>query len=303
MEGVTDAPMRALMTEHGGFSFCVTDFFRISQDVPYPRAIAEHVPELAFGSRTPCGVPIQVQFLGGDPEKLAESALRACSVGATAIDLNFGCPAPLVNRHDGGASLLKHPQRIRAIVSAVRKALPPTVPVSAKLRLGWDCVDDIHANADSAAEGGASWLTIHGRTKTQGYRPPAHWAPIGEVQRRLGLPIVANGDIWTMDDFARCRDETGCEHFMIGRSALANPNLPLLLSRALGLSTRQILPVDWLSLFRRYAEICKPFAENPNYTLCRIKQWLSLANVLRTNSWVEQLKRSKTLEELFALMS
>src|SRR5207248_8564004 len=96
--------------------------------------------------------------------------------------LNFGCPAKTVNRHDGGATLLKYPQRIRDIVRAVRAAVPGHVPVSAKMRLGWDSIDPIEENAAMAAEGGASWLTIHGRTRLAGYAPPIFWRPIGRVR-------------------------------------------------------------------------------------------------------------------------
>ena len=212
MEGVTDAPMRALLSEIGGFSFCVSEFLRISQELPPPKVFHAHVPELAKGSVTPAGLPVQFQLLGGNPELLAEAAWRACQAGACGIDLNFGCPAPIVNRHDGGAALLKYPERIRKIVEAVRQRVPKAIPVSVKLRLGWDSIDSIHRNAEEAAAGGADWLTIHGRTKVQGYTPPAYWKPIGEVQKRLGIAVVANGEIWSLEEFRRCRDETGCEH-------------------------------------------------------------------------------------------
>src|SRR5207237_5465230 len=122
---------------------------------------------------------------------------------------------------------------IRAIVAAVRAAVPEQVPVSAKLRLGWDDIHAIHVNADRAAEGGASWITIHARTKCQGYRPPAYWKPIGEVRSRLPIPVVANGEIWTLDDLRRCRDETGCQHFMLGRGAVADPALARAAAREL----------------------------------------------------------------------
>ncbi len=299
MEGVTDAPMRALMAERGGFSFCVSEFFRISQDVPYARTIAQHVPELVNKSRTPSGVPIQIQFLGGHAAKLAEAAVRSVSVGACAIDLNFGCPAPTVNRNDGGATLLKHPQRIREIVAAVRAALPAAIPVSAKLRLGWESMDDIHLNADMAAEGGASWITIHGRTKTQGYTPPAYWDPIGEVRRRLHIPVVANGEIWTLDDFRRCRDITGSEHFMLGRSALADPALVHKIARELGIAAPPPAAIDWHDLLARFAVLCEPYAENPQYTLCRMKQWLRMASNRKPISWINSARTQQTLDDFF----
>jgi tRNA-dihydrouridine synthase C len=227
MEGVTDASMRDLLTERGGFHFCVSEFLRISQDLLPPRSYFEHVPELKNLSRTPSGIPVQIQLLGGNEERLALSAQRAIKLGAKAVDLNFGCPAPTVNRHDGGASLLKYPDRIQAIVRGVRSAVPAEFPVSAKLRLGWESMDDILVNAEAAARGGASWITIHARTRMQGYTPPAHWKYIGQVNRelQLGIPIVANGEIWTLKDFLQCQDETGSEHFMLGRGALADPAL------------------------------------------------------------------------------
>src|SRR5262249_48036181 len=151
----------------------------------------------------------------------------------------FGCPAPTVNRNDGGATLLNHPCRIREIVSAVRSAVPKDIPVSAKIRLGWDSIDQVYENASMAAEGGASWLTIHARTRTQGYQPPVFYHPISVVRESLSIPVVANGDVFSLDDFLRCRDETGCMHFMIGRGALARPSLSYEIARELGLPSQE----------------------------------------------------------------
>src|SRR5580704_4865763 len=142
MEGVTDAPMRALQGATGAFTFAVSEFLRIAQVVPPKHVFYRHIPELRVGAKTPTGMPVQVQLLGGHAGRMAEGAVRAHQLGATAIDINFGCPARTVNRHDGGATLLQHPERIREIVAAVRAALPANLPVSAKLRLGWD---DVHA--------------------------------------------------------------------------------------------------------------------------------------------------------------
>jgi tRNA-dihydrouridine synthase C len=188
-----------------------------------------------------------VQLLGGDPERMALSAQVAVDCGARGIDINFGCPAPTVNRHDGGATLLKHPSRIREVVKAIRDALPPSIPVSAKLRLGWDNIDAIHENADMAAEGGANWLTIHARTRVQGYQPPVYWQPIGIVRERLGIPVIANGDIWTVDDLRRCREETGCIHYMLGRGSLADPYLSHAAARELGISSGSLTAAGHLT--------------------------------------------------------
>jgi tRNA-dihydrouridine synthase C len=304
MEGVTDAPMRALLTEVGGFTFCVTEFLRVAQNAPGQRVFREHVPELAEGCRTPSGVPVQVQLLGGDPDRLALAAQTAVRAGARAVDLNFGCPAPTVNRHEGGATLLKHPSRIHAIVTAVRAALPGEVPVSAKLRLGWDDPRAIHENADRAAEAGAGWITIHGRTKVQGYAPPADWKTIGEVRRRLGIPVVANGDIRSVEDLRRCRDETGCLHFMLGRGALASPWLASEAARELGIPgaspppSLRGTPAEWLSLVGRFTDIARGMGASPTYTATRIKQWLRMANHEGQLPWFEGLKTLRGLQDL-----
>ena len=308
MEGVTDAPMRRFMGRRGGFTHFVTEFYRISRTVPRPQTLARAFPEFGSGCRTPDGTPVQVQFLGGDPDDMAEAASRAVDRGAGAIDINFGCPAPTVNRHDGGATLLKYPCRIEAIVGAVRRAVPPTVPVSAKLRLGWCDPGDIFEIAERAAAGGASWITIHGRTKEQGYRPPAHWEPIGEVRRRLAIPVVANGDIWTLEDFKRCREITGCEHFMIGRSALADPNLQWRIASELGLplpeeaSESMNVEVPWASVFMEYASSLSDFGFDAHHQLKRLKQWVAMVGIRFPDAWHSRAKRAQSLEEFFGVL-
>ncbi len=302
MEGVTDPPMRALLSEVGGFTYCVAEFLRVSHDVPGARAFRTRVPELLDGGATAAGLPVQVQLLGGDPDKLAGAALVGVAAGARAIDLNFGCPARTVNRHDGGATLLQYPERIRAIVAAVRAAVPAAVPVSAKLRLGWDDMGAIHVNAERAAEGGASWITIHGRTKEQGYRPPAYWGPIGEVRARMKIPVVANGEIWTIEDLRRCRDETGCEHFMLGRGALADPTLAHAAARELGIpaaggGTAEPLS-GWLPLVRRFAELSAARGAPSGFIAARVKQWLRLANHAGGVPWFDAIKERHDLEDL-----
>lgn len=308
MEGVIDAPMRAFFSEFaGGVDACVSEFIRISQDPPPQRVFLRHVPELVQGGVTQSGVPVQVQLLGGNPELLAEAAWTACQAGAWGIDLNFGCPAPTVNQHDGGATLLKYPHRIREIVRAVRKAVPLSRPVSAKLRLGWDSMEMIHTNADQVAEGGASWMTIHGRTKVQGYMPPAYWKPIGEVRKRLGLPVIANGEIWTVEDFLKCQEETGCEHFMLGRGALADVDLPRKVREVLlGKQVEQTSPLhsnqQWKLNFERFASVCGSYGMGEGYILRRMKQWAGLASRRWELDWVDPLRRVQTLREVFQLL-
>ncbi len=308
MEGVTDAPMRALQGESGAFTYAVSEFLRINQVIPSKSTIYRHVPELRNASLTPTGLPVQVQLLGGHAGRIAESAALAVEMGAKAIDINFGCPARTVNRHDGGATLLKHPKRIREIVSAVRAALPHDVPVSAKLRLGWDSIDAIDENAEMAAEGGASWLTIHGRTRFAGYAPPIHWAPIGRVRERLRLPVVANGDIWTIEGFRQCREQTGCRHFMLGRGALANPLLPDQVAVELGIAhgksdAERDLLFDWALRLQRFVQWLQAIAQYPpDAVVRRLKQWLNMAAKFGTFAGFDMIKRVANIDELFAIL-
>ncbi len=305
MDGVTDALMRRLLTRRMPLSYCVTEFIRVSGLVPPDKTFLLDVPELRHNSRTESGAAVQVQLLGGDPDRLAQSAQRAVALGAQGIDLNFGCPAPTVNKHDGGATLLKFPERVEKIVGAVRSAVSTDLPVSAKLRLGWDDPRAIHSNAERAARGGASWITIHGRTKMQGYTPPAYWEPIGEVRRALDIPVVANGEIWSVDDLKRCQDQSGCEHFMIGRGALAEPGLVSSLAVSLGILVRE----DDLALCGGYAEAWRPLLhelielsrteeETERRTISRVKQWLNYARHKGAVRWFDSLKRLESLEAI-----
>ncbi len=300
MDGITDAPMRAFQGAHGAFTYAVSEFLRVSQEPIPMKVFRRDVPELNHSGLTPSGLPVQVQILGGNPERMAKSAHTACRAGAKAIDINFGCPAPTVNRHDGGASLLREPCRIRDIVRAVREAVPDHIPVSAKLRLGWDSIDAIHENAAMAAEGGASWLTIHARTRVQGYTPPVYWQPIGQVRKALGIPIVANGDIWSIEDFRQCQAETGCIHYMIGRSALSNPHLPHQVALELGLKSDPDAITDWIPLLKEFIKYLEPQdAKIPHRKLMRLKQWMKIANNFGDFHHFDDVKHSTTVEEFF----
>ncbi len=309
MEGLTDAPMRAVLSAVGGYTFCVSEFVRVSHTVLGASVFRKRVPELLCSARTPSGLPVQVQLLGGDPGRVAESAANAVAAGATAIDLNFGCPAATVNKHDGGASLLKDPPRVRAVVRAVRAAVPTDIPVSAKMRLGWDRTDTIFDTSAMAAEGGASWITIHARTRMQCYAPPVNWELIGWVRERLRLPVVANGDIHSLADFRRCRDATGCIHFMLGRGAVADPGLAARVAVALspsplvgvGFGVRGT-EIDWPTLLPQLIAHTPACDRTPAGTLKRLKQWLRVASACGTFTHFDRIKRTTSVDELLSVV-
>jgi tRNA-dihydrouridine synthase C len=277
MDGVTDWVYRALLTDIGGgrsgISLCVSEFVRVTRGPVPAKVILRHCPELAAGGHTTAGVPVLVQLLGGDPESMAETACIAADLGAPGIDLNFGCPAKTVNNHDGGATILKTPDRVHRIVSAVRRAVPLPIPVSVKIRLGWDSADGVEEIARAAADGGAAWLTIHARTRTQLYRPPVDWASIGRARRAVAIPIVANGDISTPEDVLACGRASGCHAFMIGRGAMGRPRL----FRRIRGADEPDLDMQWLCcLLVEYARRLEASGAPQRAVVGRLKQWLRL---------------------------
>jgi len=223
MEGLADFWVRQALTDVGHYDWCVSEFVRVSGQLLPPRVFYRWCPELKQGSRTRAGIPVHVQLLGSDPACMAENAARAVELGAPAIDLNFGCPAKTVNRHRGGAVLLDEPDVVHAVTAAVRRAVPSSITVSVKMRLGNE--EDALAldNARAVEAAGAAWLTVHGRTKRQGYRPPAYWDRISHIREAISLPVIANGEIWTPQDARRYQHESGCQDLMLGRGAVADP--------------------------------------------------------------------------------
>ena len=322
MEGVIDYLLRELLTELGGVDLCVTEFLRVT-DTRLPRSVFYRLcPELKHGSQTRSGTPVHLQLLGNHPERLAWHAAKAAELGARGLDLNFGCPAKTVNRHKGGAVLLQDPELIHDIVKAVRKAVCDSVPITAKMRLGY--LDDSLAldNAKAIEDAGASKLAVHARTKLQGYKPPAHWHSIRAIKEAVQIPVVANGDIFSVDDARRCQEITGCLHLMIGRGVLRNPGLPFAIARSLSPTSKasitsetSTLSLPWqqsLGILQRFTQKVVETADdqdaehpyginNPKrYLDGRLKQWLSIMSQSSeaAKCLFEQVKRENTLQGL-----
>lgn len=225
MEGVVDHFMRDMLTGIGGFDGCVTEFVRVSQTLLPKKSFYRLCPELHHGGFTRHGVPVKVQLLGQDPHWLAENAHRAAELGSPGVDLNFGCPAKTVNQSRGGAVLLKETDLLYDIAKAVRAAVPAEVPVTAKMRLGYEDCSLALDNARALVEGGVNELAVHARTKADGYKPPAYWPWIARIRQAVAVNVIANGEIWQPEDAALCQEQSGASDLMIGRGALAQPNL------------------------------------------------------------------------------
>lgn len=278
MEGLLDCTLRDVLTRVGGIDRCVSEFIRVTDTLLPKRAFLRVMPELLNDGKTPSGVPVRGQLLGSDPACLADNAGRLAELGPTGIDLNFGCPAKAVNRHRGGAVLLDEPELIAAIVSSVRRAVPAHLPVSAKMRLGY--MDDgrmlecAHAMVDS----GATELVVHARTKAHGYRPPAYWERIREIKEAVAVPVIANGEIWTVADARRCREVSGCDALMLGRGMVANPGLALSIALdAAGCPPGGEGSLAWaelLPLLQHFWRLVSQRVE-ARHQAGRLKQWLN----------------------------
>ncbi|MBV2235047.1 MAG: tRNA-dihydrouridine synthase [Sterolibacterium sp.] len=245
MEGLADHFLRDALTRIGGYDAAVSEFIRVTGSL-LPRRTWERIcPEVGNACRTPAGTPMAIQLLGSDADWLARNAARAAGFVPPAIDLNFGCPAKLVNRHGGGAMLLGDPERLLRIARAVRTAVPAAIPITAKMRLGITDTSLTLACAQALAAGGVARLVVHARTRDQGYRPPAHWEWIARIREAVDIPVIANGEIWTVADWQRCRAVSGCSDVMLGRGAVADPFLAL---RIRGEMNETPSPTDWQAL-------------------------------------------------------
>lgn len=274
MEGVVDHTMRELLTSIGGVDRCVTEFVRVTERLLPPRVFKRLCPELEHGGTTASGVPVYLQLLGGNAQVVAENAARAAELGAPGVDLNFGCPAKTVNRSDGGAVLLREPQRVHDIVRATRAALPDSVPLSVKTRLGFNDPELFLDIASGIAAAGANEMTVHARTRRQGYRPPAHWELIARAREVVDIPIIANGEIWSVDDAQRCREASHCDDVMVGRGALCRPDLPRLIAAARdGHEIESLRWEDITPLVLNYFNL-NVLAYDSHYVGNPIKQWL-----------------------------
>lgn len=274
MEGVVNAVMREHLTAIGGYERCVTEFVRVSQTVLPKRVFFRYAPELRQGGLTPSGTPVYLQLLGSSPELMAANAKVAASLGAPGIDLNFGCPAKTVNRSQGGAALLRSPQLIRSICEQVRDSVPERIPVTAKIRLGYDSDERFEEILNVLSGVALSEITIHARTKRQGYRPPAHWHQLRPARLTLPYPVIANGELWTPADVARCAEISGCHAFMLARGALCRPDLGAAIvathrgevGPAFSWPEAQQLLVTFLARNRALYD--------PRYAVNPVKQWL-----------------------------
>jgi tRNA-dihydrouridine synthase B len=200
--------------------------------------------------------PVSVQLMGGDPEVMAEAARMVEAQGADIVDINMGCPVPKVVKTSGGASLLRDPERAARVAEAVVRAV--RIPVTAKIRLGWDFGSRNHRQMAVLLEGaGIRALAVHGRTRAQRYDPWADWGAIAEVKAAVRIPVAGSGDLRSAEEAARRRRESGVDAVMLGRGILGN--LWLIRQATLLLNQGETVPdLEWparVALVRRHCDL------------------------------------------------
>lgn len=234
MSGVTDPPFRRLVKRHGAALV-------VSEMIASQAMIRQNRQTLKLAGTTPDEYPMAVQLAGCEPEVMAEAARLNQDTGAAIIDLNFGCPVKKVVNGHAGSALMRDEVLAGRIMEAVVRAV--SLPVTVKMRLGWD---DDSRNAPNLARiaeaAGVRMLTVHGRTRQQFYHGTADWAAVRRVREATRLPLVVNGDIQTYDDAARALAESGADGVMIGRGAYGRPWFPAHVERFLATGERADAP-------------------------------------------------------------
>jgi tRNA-dihydrouridine synthase B len=214
MDGYSDWPFRSLCRSLGS-AMSYTEFVKSDDIVHLFRRVRARL------TYEESERPVTFQIYGDDPDVILEAALIAQDLGPDIIDINMGCPAKSVAHRGCGVGLMRSPEKIGQIFSKLTSRL--SVPVTGKMRLGWDDCISYREVAHIVEDNGAALIAVHGRTKNQGYGGQANWDAIAEVKSLVKIPVIGNGDVRLVDDIRRMKEYTGCDAVMIGRGAIANP--------------------------------------------------------------------------------
>ena len=303
MEGVVDNEMRDVLTRLGGYDRCVTEFIRVNDLVLPDHVFLRLCPELKKNSCTPSGVPVFLQLLGGNAKSMGLNAAKAQKFNPKGIDINFGCPSKTVTKSDGGSALLREPERIGNIVSEVRNAIDPKIPVTAKIRLGFSNHDLLEEVVENVIHGGASELCIHARTREDRYKPPAYWSAVKKISDKTTIPIIINGEIWSVEDAKKARKESGCNDIMLGRGALTCPDLAKSIHADLNkLSYERKSWLETLDLVHEY--LINSQNKHPLFVGNRAKQWLVFLQMhyVEAKDLFHNIKRLKEAKDVFTAL-
>ncbi|MCA9582048.1 MAG: tRNA-dihydrouridine synthase [Myxococcales bacterium] len=289
MEGVTHPAFREIIARRGGVGMLCTEFVRIGRSDLNPETLKRAVIKVP-------GVPLSVQVMGNDEDKMAEAAAVVADAGADVIDINLGCPMPRVVRKGVGAAMLKDPVLLDRVVSAMRRRTPGLL--SAKIRAGFDDADNVVQIARVVEAAGVDYLAVHPRRRCDFYQSTADWRIVRTLKEALSIPVVGNGDVWYAASALAMERETGCDAVMIGRPALRNPwifeQIALLRAGAVPLSPSG---ADVARFVRHVGDTYASLYRNPLGKLKELTTYLVRA-VPGGRSDLRHLLRSETLGQL-----
>jgi nifR3 family TIM-barrel protein len=246
--------------------------------------------------------PLGAQLMGCDPDVMAKSAERVEAMGFDLLDLNLGCPVRKVTTGGAGAAMLKNPLNTRRVFESVVGAVKK-IPVTIKMRLGYEdpSGDEAVEIAKIAEASGISMITVHGRTRAQGYTGKANWDAIGKVKRAVKIPVLGNGDVLTAEHARELQERSGCDGVMIGRGALGNPWLFGQIHDRLFKKQEPVLPTreDRIKAVLEHMDLEVQFLgeQKAVYHMRRIGNWY-IAGITNAAQWRDKLVRSRTIAEV-----
>jgi len=300
MQDITDLPFWRVMARYGGPDVYYTEYFRVHRDSRPEKYILRSIEE------NPDGKPVIAQMIGQDIEALRRTALDLQKRKIAGIDINFGCPAPIVCKKDAGGGLLRHPEKMDEIMREVRAAVHLRFTV--KTRIGFDSPDEFPALLDLFRRHPIDALTVHGRTVREMYKPVVHDDAIERAARLMPCPVFANGNVRCVESARRMVESTGARGLMIGRGAIRNPWLFAQIREAwtTGEVTTRPTLVDLREYIERlYQETRQPEIRDAGH-VGKMKKYLGyIAPGIGTRHdsdafWTE-LKPTLTLRDMFAV--
>jgi tRNA-dihydrouridine synthase B len=296
MQGVTDLPFLRLIASYGGADVYVTEYFRVYTTSRLDKQILKSINE------NPTGQPVIPQMIGNDIPALVRTARELQRYPVPAVDLNLGCPAPVVYRKGAGGGLLRDPARVDAILGALRDVV--TIPFTVKTRIGFDSTEVFSQLLSIFRKHSLDLLTVHARTVKEMYRSKVHYEFIARAVAALPCPVLANGNIYSAQKAAEVLKLTGARGLMIGRGVIRNPWLfrqvrqhqrgePLFIPRGL----------DVLAYVRAlYEAVCSPAARE-SAQVQKMKKYMNYlgVGVEPTGQFLHQIRRVTTTAALFSV--
>ena len=296
MQDVTDLAFWRLMAAYGGADLYFTEYFRVYSNSTPDRHILRSITE------NPTGRAVIAQMIGNDIPSLVRTARELQQYPIAGVDLNLGCPAPVVYRKCAGGGLLREPQRVDAILGALRDAVKTTFTV--KTRIGFDSADVFPELLPIFAKHSLDLLTVHGRTVKEMYRSEVHYELIAQAVSELPCPVLANGNVYSAQKAVEVLQITGARGLMIGRGAIRNPWLFHQIRQYLR-GERLFIPrgLDVLNYVRAlYESVCSPDLRE-SAQVQKLKKYMNYlgVGVEPTGSFLHQIRRAESKSDFFTI--